>query len=286
MNRQAVLAYQDTRSLSISAGSNVVLTAKYIHFSLMQFRAAFLTALLSIAAICSPFFSAHASPIETTTTALTLSSSSVLAGQPVLLTATVTGSGAPITKGQVTFCDSTAAICDGAAVLATAQVTNASTASVGFYGGVGTYSIVAEYHGYQAVGGSTSTTQTLTVAGNPDYRYPSSTKIAASGAVGNYTLLGTVTAFGKPPLAATVSFIDTTNSNVLAGAASLDPSTLTRGFVPSQASPIKGEPTVSWVVAGDFNEDGFPDLAILNGSTKGTIGIALGARPRIHLRFC
>ena len=56
MNRQAVLAYQDTRSLSISAGSNVVLTAKYIHFSLMQFRAAFLTALLSIAAICSPFF--------------------------------------------------------------------------------------------------------------------------------------------------------------------------------------------------------------------------------------
>jgi hypothetical protein len=279
MIKQTVLARHDMRASRMFTGSKVRLTAQFLHChcSLTRFRArAFLTGLLSIAAICSPFLSAQAGGAETTTTTLTLSSASVVAGQPVVLTATVTGNGAPITKGLVTFCDSTAAFCDGAAVLGTAQVTSAATASVGFYAGVGTYSIVAEYHGYRTVGGSTSTAQTLTVAGNPDNRYPSSTKIASSGTVGNYTLVGTVAAFGKPPLTATVSFVDTTNSDVIAGAASLDPSTLTRAFVPSQSSPIKGEPSVGWIVSGDFDEDGIPDLAILNGSAKGTIGIAIG----------
>lgn len=279
MINQTVLVHDAMRASGIPISSNAKLTPSVIHchsFLTRMRGRAFLTGFLCIMSICFPFFSAHAGSGETTTTALTLSSSTLLAGQPVILTATVTGSGAPITKGTVTFCDSSAALCEGAAVLATAQVTSAATASIGFYAGVGTYSIVAKYSGYRAVGGSTSTAQTLTVAGNPDNPYPSSTKISAAGTVGNYTLVGTVTTFGKAPLTATVSFIDTSNSDVTAGAAPLNPSSLTRGFVPSQASPIKGEPSVGWVVSGDFDEDGIPDLAILNGSAKGTIGITLG----------
>ena len=80
---------------------------------------------------------------------------------------------------------------------------------------------------------STSTAQALTVNGNPSNLYASATAIGATGSVGNYTLAGTANAFGRPPMAATVSFIDTTNNNVVAATAALDPSTLGRNFLPS-----------------------------------------------------
>jgi Bacterial Ig-like domain (group 3)/FG-GAP-like repeat len=279
MMNQIVLAHDAMRASQFSVSSKVKPRLKFIdcHLFVKRFGSrALLTGLLVITAMCFPILPAYAGKGEATTTALTLSASSVLTGQPVLLTATVTGSGAPITKGKVTFCDATAALCDGAAVLATAQVTSASTASAGFYVGAGTYSIVAEFSGYRGVGGSTSAAQTLTVVSDPDNPYPSSSKISASGTVGNYILVGSVTTFGKPPLNATVSFIDTTNNDVVAGAAPLDPASLTRGFKPSPSSPIKGEPSVAWVLSGDFDEDGIPDIAILNGNAKGTVGIALG----------
>ena len=153
-----------------------------------------------------PFRRAYAGGCDTTTTtALTLSSNSLLAGNPVLLTATVTADPPPVTRGVVVFCDATAARCDGAAVLGTAQVTSAGTAVTNLTLGVGTYSIDAIYQGYVAYGvlASTSTAQALTVNGNPAHLYLSATSIGATGSVGNYTLTGTVNAFGKPPMAAT-----------------------------------------------------------------------------------
>jgi hypothetical protein len=209
-----------------------------------------------------------------TTTALALSSNSVSAGNPVTLTATVTGEPYAVTKGLVTFCDATAARCDGAAVFGTAQVTSASTASVVLTLGVGTYSISAVFKGFIGTGASTSSAQAFTVVGNASYL--SSTAIGATGSVGSYTLVGTVNAFGKPPMAATVSFIDTTNNNVVAASAALDPSTLGRNFLPSTGSPITAEESAAFVASGDFNNDGIPDLVVVNDLYVGTISVSLG----------
>ena len=91
-----------------------------------------------------------------TTTTLIVSSSSLTAGMAVTLTATVTGKFAPVTKGQVAFCDARAARCDGAAVFGIAQVTGGSTAAITRTLGVGSYTIQAVFAGFAGVGGSTS----------------------------------------------------------------------------------------------------------------------------------
>jgi Bacterial Ig-like domain (group 3)/FG-GAP-like repeat len=236
------------------------------------------TAVILVATMAGMGSLAYAGGCDTTTTTtLTLSSNSVLAGNPVLLTATVVAVPPPVTRGLVTFCDATAAICDGAAVLGTAQLTSAGTATLNLTLGVGTYSIDAIYQGYRyyAVLPSTSAAQAFTVNGNPNNLYASATTIAATGSVGNYTLVGTVNAFGKPPMAATVSFIDTTNNNVVAASAALDPTTLGRNFLPSPGSPIT-EQYAQFVATGDFNNDGIPDLVVINNSFAGVISVSLG----------
>jgi hypothetical protein len=87
----------------------------------------------------------------TTTTSLALSSSTILAGSSVVLTATVVADPPPVTRGVVVFCDATAVRCDGAAVLGTAHLTSAGTATLTLKLGVGTYSIDAIYQGYAAL---------------------------------------------------------------------------------------------------------------------------------------
>ena len=247
-------------------------------FTAKRVATAALTALILVATMAGMGSLAYAGGCDTTTTTtLTLSSNSLLAGTPVLLTAAVVGDPPPVTRGTVTFCDATAARCDGAAVLGTAQLTSAGTATLHLTLGVGTYSIDAIYRGYRAYGvlPSTSTAQALAVNGNSSDLYASATAIGATGSVGNYTLVGTVNAFGKPPMAATVSFIDTTNNNVVAATAALDPSTLGRNFLPSSGSPIN-EQDAQFVATGDFNNDGIPDLVVINNSYTGVISVSLG----------
>jgi len=240
-------------------------------------RAALASIIIVIVA-CGPVSPAYAGGCDTpTTTTLALSSNSLLAGASVQLTATVVAD-PPVTRGVVVFCDATAVRCDGAAVLGTAQLTSAGTATFKLTLGVGTYSIDAIYQGYLAYGvlASTSTAQAVTVKGNPDNLYASATAIGATGSVGNYTLVGTASAFGKPPMAATVSFIDTTNNNVVAATAALDPATLSRNFLPSPGSPIADEQSAQFVATGDFNNDGIPDLVVVNDVYTGTISVSLG----------
>ena len=103
------------------------------------------------------------------------------------LTATVTKTApGPVTTnemlGQVVFCDATAAHCDGAAVFGTAQVTASGTAELKLILGVGTYSIKAVFHGFNANPTSASAAQAVTVTA--DSNYVSSTAIAATGSAG------------------------------------------------------------------------------------------------------
>jgi hypothetical protein len=58
---------------------------------------------------------------------------SVAAGVVVTLTATVTAAGAPVTAGQVSFCDASATYCIDIHLLATAQVTSNGTAIFKFF---------------------------------------------------------------------------------------------------------------------------------------------------------
>ncbi len=216
------------------------------------------------------------SSVNLTTTTLLASPNSVAAGTAVTLTATVTGTNNPVTIGQVLFCNATAAHCDGAAVLGAGQVGASHTASVKLVLGAGTHQIDALYVGALFPGGASSTSTAVTVTVNPAANYASSNTIAASGSVGDYTLTSTVTAFGQATPTGTVSFLDTSNGNTLVGSAALNPATLATVFVSATGSPITSEPNVQFAVSGDFNNDGIPDLAILNFGDPGSVDVFLG----------
>ncbi|MFZ0419023.1 MAG: Ig-like domain repeat protein [Candidatus Sulfotelmatobacter sp.] len=208
-----------------------------------------------------------------TTTTLTVSSISVKAKTAVRLTATVTGRFFPVTTGQVTFCDAMAAHCDGAGVFGMAQVTSSGVAAIKVTLGVGSYRIKAVFSGIVGAEGSASAPLAVTVAGAANYG--SQTTLAASGAVGNYTLQSTVTAYGKPRATGDVSFLDTSYGNGLVASASLNPATLATVFNPAWESPL-AENSAHFVVSADFNHDGIPDLAVVSRTVSGTVSVFIG----------
>jgi hypothetical protein len=231
--------------------------------------------LLIAALVCAFSLSAAALPVATTMTLAIAPGSSVDAGTAVTLTATVTGA----TAGTVLFCDATATYCDGAAVFGAAQVTSDGTAEFKFTPGAGSYSIQAEFLGFTgvspSVGASASVAQSLTVTGLSNYA--SLTSIEESGSVGNYTLTGLVTAFGKTTATGTVSFLDTSDGNAVLGTAALNAASLATVFPPAPGSPLSPPDGVSFVAAGDFNNDGIPDLALITENDGANyVGIALG----------
>jgi hypothetical protein len=140
---------------------------------------------------------------------------------------------------------------------------------------VGAYSINAVFAGSSQADGSASSPQALTVTGAANYL--SSTTIGSSGTSSGYTLTGTVNAFGKTPSTATVSFLDSSNGSAVVGSAALDPATVATIFSPAPGTPLTGPTAVKYAVTGDFNHDGIPDLAVLDGrSGVGHVFIYLG----------
>ena len=75
---------------------------------------------------------AEAKAVTTTTLAVTaggVPATTVAAGTVVTLTATVQAAGLPVTVGQVSFCDASAAHCTDIHLMGPAQLTSAGTAS-------------------------------------------------------------------------------------------------------------------------------------------------------------
>src|SRR5271156_2904603 len=223
--------------------------------------------------LSDPLNNPAAAPTATTlavnvgTTAVT----SVSVGNVVTLTASVVSGTTPVTPGLVKFCDAAAAHCEDSALLATAQLTTAGIATYKFRPGIGSRSYQAVFVGTGSYAKSTSTAADLTVTG----LYPTTTTIASSGSIGNYTLTATVMGTGSRTLSPTgeVSFLDTTNGNAVLGTVPLGKATPGEGFTTGSTLDVDGLPV--YVAIADFNGDGIPDLAVANWQ-GGTVSIFLG----------
>jgi hypothetical protein len=259
----------------ISAAHTVFRPERTSGFRWTVIRAFILPATLAIGVLFSPQ-QAWATAAATNTT-LTVTSggsdvTSVAAGTVITLTATVVFGTTPVNPGQVRFCDASTKYCEDSALLATAQLTPAGTATYRFRPGIGSHSYQAVFVGTSSYARSTSTAVSLTVTG----KYPTRTTIASSGSPGDYTLTATVVSAGKTSApTGEVSFLDTTNANALLGMAALGAATLSENLV-----PIPGY-SVSFpyqIVVGDFNGDGIPDLAssgvtVALGNGDGTFAV-------------
>jgi hypothetical protein len=204
-------------------------------------------------------YAAQGAAVPTTTT-LVLSSSTVASPALLTLTASVTGGGAPITEGTVIFCDTTlGAECQNSYIVGTAQL-NGASATLKIVPAIGVHTYVAKFSATATEAASTSTAQTLTVTG----KNPTSTTLVATGNPEGYGLTATVTGMAGrlPLLSGTVSFQDTTDGDYVLGTGVLGAPVFGQSF--SQPNDILGvgnQPSA--VGVGDFNGDGWPDLAVV-----------------------
>ena len=121
-----------------------------------------------------------------TTTTLTLTSggtavTTLTRGSVITLTATVTAGTAPVTPGQVDFCDASVSYCTDIHLFGTAQLTSAGTATLKLLPGNGTHVYKAVFRGTTTYSGSSSTSASLTVSGtNPSVTQFSGTNLTAT----------------------------------------------------------------------------------------------------------
>jgi Bacterial Ig-like domain (group 3)/FG-GAP-like repeat len=236
-----------------------------------RMTSALITSVLLTASVALPRV-ALAAPQAVTTTTLTLSAPAVTSPAVVTLTANVTANSAPLTgTGIITFCDASRPKCTDIAVLGTAQLI-AGTAKLKIIPAIGTHTYKAIFSSNGPAAGSTSPTVTLTVNG----LYKTTTAIAATGNPSGYNLTATVVGYSSQPpvLAGNVTFQDTT-TNTLLGVEPLGTPVFAQSLIPAPGSPIYSAPGPDVAGVGDFNEDGMPDLAIVNSSDD-TFTIMLG----------
>jgi hypothetical protein len=211
---------------------------------------------------------------ETTTTLAITSGvksvTTVSSGTPVELSASVTGSGGPVTAGQVEFCDAKAKFCTDIHQVGLAQLTSSGKATIHLTPGPGSHTYKAIFRGTVNDVTSASAAEPLTVSG----LYPSVPSLAVSGGAGSYTLAATVGGNGSAAPTGTVTFVDTSNGNKVLGSAKLGAGTAGLDFLNS-ANPVGAGPTN--VAVADFNGDGIPDLAVLTYATSaGSVNVFLG----------
>ena len=204
-----------------------------------------------------------------TTTTLVVTPTSATNGSVFVMTATVTtGTPAvPLTGGTVTFRDTYNTTVQ---VLGTVQVQSAhgtkGKAVLQQPLGIGTHSVVATFNAPKTFSSSSSLAESAIVTG----QYPTTASLATSGgSTGNWSLTTTILGMGTTHLfpTGTVSLLDTNNANLLVGTGGLA-GTVGTQTVGGINSPVAVGNKPQSVVAGDFNGDGFIDLAVLNASDK------------------
>ena len=215
--------------------------------------------------------SVWAAPPSSSSTSLAITSAgsavtTVTSPAAIVLTATTTANAAPVTQGVVNFCYSTQLSCTGAALVGTAQLTRAGSASIILRPAVGSHSYKAIFAGTTAVSGSSSTAATVTVSAATTQTISTATTIASAGTTGDYTLTGTVVGNGKSTPSGMLNFVDVTNGNAVTASGTLASAATGPGFlmVPATTDFANAMP----VASGDFNGDGIADLiaALSDGS--------------------
>ena len=216
--------------------------------------------------------SSSATAQTSTTTSLSVSSTAITVGSSETLTASVLSGATPVTAGSVEFRDNLTSP-DGT-FLGKSQMNGSGSASLSISTlSVGLHEISAIYTGSISNGLAPSVThyQPVTVTGAS--LLPTTTAISSTGAAGDDSLTGTVTALTSVLPTGSVSFLDASNGNASMATQTLDPSTRAYGFTTfSTPSAVLGETSVA---VGDFNGDGHLDLAVAN-SYSGTVSILLG----------
>jgi len=207
-----------------------------------------------------------------TTTTLTVTSGGspaveINSGTTITLTARVNAANVDVTRGTVTFCDTTVAPCTDIHVVATAQLTSAGTAIVKFVPGVGNHLYTADFLGTSSYKKSQAAAKPLNVERMGVI--PTTTSMTASGGVGGYDLTATVTGFSTTPrlpaLSGTVTFATVPGGTPLAMADLAAPSVPALSFLNSSNAAVPGG-AVS-VAVGDFNGDGKADLVVVGNAT-------------------
>src|SRR5215469_7684095 len=221
---------------------------------------------------------AYAAP-ATTTTALSISSTTVPYRTPIILTATVTSGGSPVSTGLVMFCAENATNCETNSSLATVQLTSSTATAVVKIGSgpLGLHKYKAVYRANNLYASSTSNEVSYTVQGT----YTSSAAIASSGTVGNYTLSSTVTGIGSLLVgpSGTVSFIDTSAGDKVLGTQSLGSPTLSNNFTSASGSPFRvGNSSTAQrsVTIESAYLDGDNNLDLVTGDFNQVITVLLG----------
>jgi len=224
-------------------------------------------ALACVLGLCWPAFAQTA-----TTTTLTVTSggsavTTVAARTVITLTATVAAGPTPVTPGTINFCDATAAHCADIHIVGTAQLTSSGTAVFKFRPGIGSRSYKAVFVGTKTYARSSSSAASLSVTGLAGVGSTTTTMVSTkTGESPNvYTLAATVTAASDyGPLTGTVSFLDASNGNAVLGTAALTPAAPNWPDWPDsdyQFYPLG----IYYVISGDFNGDGIPDLVSGDG---------------------
>lgn len=213
---------------------------------------------------------------QTTITTLTATPATIAYRTPITLTATVAAGDSNLGGGQVYFCDASLPVaCNRTSNIGVAQISSsAASATLKLAPGtIGLHNFTATLVPVGGFAASVSTPQAVTITGE----LPSTTTIATTGTAGNYSVTGTVVSTGSNTVGPTgmVAFLDTSNANTSLGTAALGSPTL--GFTAATAA---GGPNTTargsyGQVAGDFNGDGFLDLAVEN-YLDNTVSILLG----------
>ena len=207
-----------------------------------------------------------AGPAGTITT-LSLSHSSIMAGDVVALTAAVTAGGQPVNSGSVAFMDGNRSL-GSAQVIISGVTTGSATLKTSSFA-IGSNTITALYSGApnaaQPTAPSASTSVTLTVTGMLSSLL-SLSAFPASGHPGNYDLTGTLYGFGAAAPSGAVEF-STSPGTAILGTAPLLPAKF--GFAPAQSYSLPNSSSLdssegSAVVVADFNLDGILDAAVGN----------------------
>ncbi len=233
----------------------------------------FLKELLLLMVLLMGVISPLAQAQTVTATVLTLSSGSVANGSVLSMTATVSTVSAALTGGTVTFRDT---YNNKTQVLGTVQVQSANGTSGTAVlpqqiGGLGAHSIVATFNAPKTYLTSSSAVPpppgNVTVTG----LYPTlASLVKTGGGAGNWSLTTTVMGIGATNAWPTgnIYLLDTSNSNLQVGSGGLGAGTTGQQITAGSTSPVTVGNNPQSVVAGDFNGDGFIDLAVLNSTDK------------------